>query len=124
MGLHFMLLLSIYVLYSNVTYISCIMSCGNKIVSIVCFNENIPLKSLYEAVRKFLISNKDIFLQNLHFRQQTEKNHTGNKISTIINTSTHTACSTRKRSVHSLSDAYSAATSHDRYPHIPKNVTS
>ena len=33
MGPHFMLLLSIYVLYSNVTYISCIMSCGNKIVS-------------------------------------------------------------------------------------------
>ena len=28
-----MLLLSIYVLYSNVTYISCIMSCGIKIVS-------------------------------------------------------------------------------------------
>ena len=28
-----MLLLSIYVLYSNVTYIFCIMSCGNKIVS-------------------------------------------------------------------------------------------
>ena len=33
MGPHFMLLLSIYVLYSNVTDISCIMSCGNKIVS-------------------------------------------------------------------------------------------
>ena len=34
MGPHFMLLLSIYVLYSNVTYISCIMSCGNKIVKL------------------------------------------------------------------------------------------
>ena len=33
MGPHFMLLLSTYVLYSNVTYISCIMSCVNKIVS-------------------------------------------------------------------------------------------
>ena len=35
MGPHFMSLLSIYALYSNVTYIyiSCIMSCGNKIVS-------------------------------------------------------------------------------------------
>ena len=32
-GPHFMLLLSIYVLYSNVTYISSIMSCGNKILS-------------------------------------------------------------------------------------------
>ena len=37
MGPHFMLLLSIYVLYSNVTNISCIMSCGNKIVSNCCF---------------------------------------------------------------------------------------
>ena len=36
LGPHFMLLLPIYVLYSNVTYISCIMSCGNKIVS-YCF---------------------------------------------------------------------------------------
>ena len=45
MGPHFMLLLSIYVLYSNVTYIyiyiyiyiSCIVSCGNKLVP-NCFN--------------------------------------------------------------------------------------
>ena len=33
MGPHSTLLLPIYVLYFNVTYISCIMSCGNKIVS-------------------------------------------------------------------------------------------
>ena len=36
MGPHFMSLLSINVLYYNVTYMY-IMSCGNKIVSIVCF---------------------------------------------------------------------------------------
>ena len=45
MGPHFMLLLSIYVLYSNVTYISCIMSCGNKIVSNWLINSLCILKT-------------------------------------------------------------------------------
>ena len=36
MGPHFLLFQSIYVLYSNVTYISCIMSCEKKIVPNCC----------------------------------------------------------------------------------------
>ena len=51
---HFMLLLSIYVLYSNVTYISCIMSCGNKIVS-NCFKKIVTYKCPAYIWRNYLI---------------------------------------------------------------------
>ena len=92
-----MLLLSIYVLYSNVTniYISCIMSCGNKIVSnglkllnIILFNTNQVDQSPMTKCNWFSTANnirKRFIIQRMNYDKNESPRFAWAKINEWIN---------------------------------------